>query len=348
MRFVKVVLAAALVWAAAASPAQFFQFNMGRNAPQMADFTGAVSLEPATPVVGIPCAFVFSFSTKNRIEIQQISGLPDVNVEYLSQSVEPYADGKYRLPVRFTGPLKETLTITVGGMQTVETGNGTSFRSSYSTNFRKTLPPFKIDVEPLPEEDKPLDFSGAVGRNFMMTQKLSADHVRPGDLLTATYELTFDGYCPSNIWPKVENLSKEFKAYEPKEVARTANKVTWTQVLVPQTVAATNTALVSVSYYNAPLSRYEAARAYPKKLVFVSAEAASTQNTSVTVAGDQAHATSAASGESAVQAPLELRFAPSAKSPVIATLPPGTPVKERAQINGWRRVETSKAIGWTK
>ena len=54
-----------------------------------------------------------------------------------------------------------------------------------------------------------------------------------------------------------------------------------------------------------------------------------------------------ADAETATQ-PLVLRFAPSDGSPVIATLPPGTPVKELATWNGWRRLETPRAIGWSK
>lgn len=343
MRRVKllVVLFAALI--AVQAGAQFF-FNMGGGNRQMPEFQGSVRLEPADPVVGIPCAFVFTFTSNSRFEIQEVRGLPNENIEYLADTVEPYADKSYRLPVRFTAPLKQTLNVIVGGMQTVESGGG-SFRSSYSTNFRRQLPTFSINVKPLPEDGKPMDFTGAVGRRFTLTQTLSPDRVRPGDLVTATYELTYNGYCPSNIWPNVQRLSKEFKAYEPKEVLRTANKVTWTQVLVPRTVAATNSALVVFSYYNSYVGRYETARAYPKPLTFISAEAASTQNTSVTVAGETAPAAKAVD---AATAPIRLHFAPSEQSPVVATLPPGTTLTELARQNGWRRVSSSKAIGWTK
>ncbi len=344
---VKYLLPALLVCGASSAPAQLFNFNLGQNAPKMGDFSGTVRLDPEKPVVGIPCAFVFTFTTKNRVDIQQVMGLPDRNIEYLSTSVEPFADGSYRLPVRFTGPLKQDLAISVGGMQTVESGNGTSFRSSYSTNFRKSLPVLKVDVSPLPEEGRPADFSGAVGKRFDLTQRLTPDHVRPGDLVTATYELSYEGYCPSNVWPSVQHLSNEFKVYEPKEISRTPTKVVWTQVLVPRTVAATNSALVSLSYYNSFLGRYEIAKAEPKALVFVSSEAASTQNTSVTVTGDAAVGKAADAVDAAAR-PVVLRLAPSETSPVVATLPPGSPVTELATLNGWRRVSTQKAVGWTK
>ena len=147
----------------------------------------------------------------------------------------------------------------------------------------------------------------------------------------------------------MEHLSKEFKAYEPKEVERTDRRVVWTQMLVPRTAQATNTALVSVHYYNPHTKRYEVARAYPLKLTFVSTEAASTENTSVSVNDSVEKPKSSAdeAGDPATR-PVVLRFAPSDASPVVATLPPGTPVKEIATWNGWRRLETPRAIGWSK
>jgi len=347
MRSVKSWLCALIVLVVGGVQAQF-QFSFGGPGQKMESFSGTVRLEPAYPVVGIPCAFVFKFTTKDRIEIQQVMGLPDRGVEYLADSVEPFADGTCRLPVRFTEPLKQTLNVVVGGMQTVERGNGTAFRSSFSTNFRKALPPLKLDVRPLPEDGKPADFSGAVGTRFSITQKLTPDHVRPGDLVTATYELNFEGYCPSNVWPTVERLSKEFKAYDPKEVERTAKRVKWTQVLVPRTVAATNSAMVSFSYYNPHLCRYETAQSRRQQLVFVSAEAASTQNTSVSVTGESTAKSTGAAASGNERAPLVLRFAPSETSPAVATLPPGTPVVELSKLNGWRRVSAGKAIGWAQ
>lgn len=335
--------------AALSAQAQFFNFNFGHGNSQMVDLKGSVRLEPSEAVVGTPCHFVFSFEKGSSVNIQRISGLPDDEVEYLADALEPYADNSYRLPVRFLSPCtNRVLNVAVSGMQTVEQGRGTAFRSSYSSSFQKRLPPFKIDVRPLPEFGRPKNFSGAVGTKYVMTQTIVPDHVHPGDLVTATYELTFNGYCPSNTWPNIEHLSKEFKAYEPKEIARTPNSFKWTQILVPRTTAATNSPLVSLNYYNPRLRRYEVARAYPKKLVFVSDKAASTENTSVVITASDTDSGASAPVAQGKSTALVLRFGPSDSSPVIATLPPDTPVKEVAKSNGWRRLETPRAIGWTR
>ena len=91
------------------------------------------------------------------------------------------------------------------------------------------------------------------------------------------------------------------------------------------------------------------ARAYPLTLTYVSTEAASTENTSVSVndAVEKQKPSADEDGDPATR-PVVLRFAPSDASPVIAKLPPGTSVKELSSWNGWRRLETPRAIGWEK
>ena len=357
MRRLSVLLAAACL--ALAAGAQFFNiFQKGQSVNT--DVTGKARLEPSSVVVGQPCAIVLSLDVEQSVGIEnlQVGGLPDAEegkVVY-GDGFETLADGRvakagrvvkrFRLPVRFLAPVTQEVAMVVQGMATVRRQQGGMSFSS-SSSFGTRLAPFRIEVQPLPEEKRPAGFSGAVGTRFEMTQRLEPDHVRPGDLVTATYELTHDGYCPSNVWPAVEHLTKAFKAYDPKEVSRTADKVVWTQVLVPQTASATNSALVSMHYYNPRTRRYEVARARAKPLTFISNEAASTENTAVVVTADAAPAASRADAASA-DSPITLRVAPSDASPTVAVLPPGTPVVERARSNGWRRLESPRAIGWSR
>lgn len=339
--------------------AQFFSFPRSQRFQEMPQFTvtARAHAEPEKPVVGEPCAIILELDVDRKASLDQIrvGGLPEGKDDSIVYgSLENLADGKsataghvvkrIRVPVRFQQPVSFEASLTVEGMVGVVQGGSSFFR-----NFGLRLDPFRIEAKPLPDHGRPANFSGAVGRRFEMKQKLDRDQVRPNDLVTATYTLTFNGYCPSNIYPNVEHLSKEFKAYEPKEVERTDRRVVWTQMLVPRTAQATNTALVSVHYYNPHTQRYEVARAYPLKLTFVSTEAASTENTSVFV-NDAVAAQKQSAGENAENANrlVVLRFAPSDASPVIAKLPPDTPVKELATWYGWRRLETPSAIGWER
>lgn len=334
----------ALVLAAAQVAEAQFSFNFGGGGQNMPRIEAKMRQEPAVAVVGTPCHLVLSFNAGYSVQVQQVMGIDLESMETLGDQFEPHADNTYWLPVRFTAPCTNTLNVAIAGMQTVTSGKA-GFSSSFSRNFSQRLPPFRLNVQALPETGKPLEFSGAVGTSFRMEQKLEPAQVRPGDLVTATYRLVFDGYLPSNAWPRVEHLSRDFKAYEPKLVERDDHSATWTQMLVPRTVAATNSALVSINYYNVGRRRYEVTRAWPKRLTFISAEAASTTSTSVTVAGEKE---SVAAERGAAASALVLHLAPAASSPVVCTLPVGVEVKELERANGWRKVETSRAAGWVR
>ena len=129
--------------------AQFFNFNIGGSMPPPTEVKGQVRLEPAHAVVGIPCSFVFTFEGTEKVRPTGVTGLPDSGVAYLAETLEPYADNTYRLPVRFLAPCTNTLHLKVEGTQTVERRSGNVFRSA-SSSFRKELPPLKLEVRPCP------------------------------------------------------------------------------------------------------------------------------------------------------------------------------------------------------
>ena len=256
---------------------------------------------------------------------------------------------EYRVRTTFLKPGTNNVKIAVSGAYSgsyvVTNGNMISSGRVMNQSFRLEPPPLSVVVRPLPDNGRPLDFTGAVGRNFKLTQKLTPDKVRPGDLVTAQYNLVFDGYCPSNAEIRVDNLSREFKAYDMREVSRDANTVVWRQMIVPRTTEATNSALVSFSYYDLRTKRYARAKAGPVALTFISADKASTENTMVSVT--DVPAVAGGSGNT-ISAAVTLRFAPGEKSPVVAVLPPGAKTKETCRWNGWRRVESDRGAGWTR
>ncbi len=314
------------------------------------------STVPEDIFVDVPGALVFSFEVENGVGVESVRffGLPDPSggkIEYGEQAKLPplpvNSSGRVvqrvKVPVRFHAPFEGTISPAVAGMLVTRRGNGTSFSFTSSVNFESRCAPLALKVAPLPEPGRPAGFSGAVGRNFRLRQRLAPAQVHPGDLVTAEYRLDFNGYFPTNMLPHIEGLEGNFKVYEPKETARTGGSVTWRQMLVPQSSAATNAAVLSVDYYDVAAKRYAKVTTQPARLSFISAEAASTENTSVLV---DAQSPSAAT-PSASQ-PVTLRFAPSDASPAVAVLPPGTELKTLSSQGVWRRVETPKAIGWVR
>ena len=270
------------------------------------------------------------------------AGFPDKTMHGRLRQI---SGSEYRVKTTFLEPGTNDVRIAVSGSYTVTNGNMISTGRVMNQSFRVEPQPLRVIVRPLPENGRPLDYSGAVGRRFRLTQKLTPDKVHPRDLVTAEYRLVFDGYCPSNAEVRVDNLSREFKAYEMKEISRDANSVTWRQMLVPRTTEATNSALVSFSYYDLQSKRYARTKARPARLTFVSADRASTENTKVSVTGDAAAVNK--TGNAVESSSMTLRFAPNASSPVVVTLPPGTKVEETCRWNGWRRVQSDRGAGWT-
>ena len=352
----------ALTLVPATAEAQFgrrFSFGGGAGAGKV---KASVALQPAETVVGEPSAFVFSFEVENGVDVDQLrfGDLPDPESGHLVYG-EPtrLPDGvaaekghvlkRVKLPVRFLASFHREIAPLVEGMLVTRRGNGTSFSFTSSVNFGARCAPLKLAIAPLPEEGRPADFSGAVGKNFRLRQRLMPPRVHPGDLVTAEYALEFDGHFPTNALPKIEGL-EAFKTYDIKEIKRTGSSVLWKQMLVPNSTAATNAARVTVGYYDVAAKRYATAEARPQKLVFVSESAASTENTAVLIdahTAPGAHPVSA-SADAAVNRPLLLRFAPSETSPVVATLPPGTDTKTLYTRGAWRRVATPNAVGWTR
>ncbi len=337
----------------------WFDFSNVRHGRH--DVKAAVKLVPDKAMTGHPCRFVFEVEVPDDVNVEgvNIRGLPNPEngIEY-DDDLHNLADGKasgtnrvvkrFALPVRFLKPQTIELdNLFVEGMLTTRRHTGSmSFTSS--SNFAKRLNPLTVVIDDLPEHNRPLNFSGAIGTRFKISQTVKPNRVHPGDLLTVTYTLEFDGYCPTNFFPVVNRFSKEFRTYEPKLVSRTENSIMWTQLIVPQTIYATNTALTAVNYFNIANRRYEAVYAYPQKLEFISDKEAVKENQAVVIDTDVTKTTSAAVEKNPSAEPLILYFVPKETSPVLAKLPPDSGYKVLSRSGAWKRVETEKAIGWIK
>lgn len=364
MRFA--VAALAILFADVASAERFGLDPMAALRMRMAQrptVSCAARMDPAEVVVGQPCAIVLELTIDKEHGIESldgIDGLPKTEVVY--SQIENLADGvagdgkvvkRFRIPTRFTAARDCDAAISVDGMSTVRQQSG-NMSITRKTGFCVQARPFRIKVSPLPEKGRPPAFAGAVGTEFRLSQTLSATRVHIGDIVTATYRLDYDGYFPSNAVPVVEGLSREFKAYDVKQLEYGPRHAVWSQILVPRTTAATNTAAVALYSYNVQTKRYEVVQARPQTLTFVSGEAASTNSVSVVVAteerggDDVPKAGGSAAADCAAAVAVELRLAPSESSPVVARLPAGTPAKVVGRHRSWRRLESAEATGWTK
>jgi hypothetical protein len=138
---------------------------------------------------------------------------------------------EYRVRTVFLEPGTNDVRIAVSGAYsgtyTVTNGNMISSGRVVNQPFKVEPSPVRIVVKPLPEKGRPLDYTGAVGRNFRITQKLTPDKVHPGDLVAAEYRLEFEGYTTKDIALKLGKTPKSVdnaKARIAKRL-RTSNEI---------------------------------------------------------------------------------------------------------------------------
>ncbi len=110
-----------------------------------------------------------------------------------------------------------------------------------------------IKVLPLPEEGKPSDFSGGVGKyNFEMT--VSPTQVKVGDPLTVRMRIAGDGNLKAVNLPAFKD-SADFKVYDPKIIDRNGEK-NLEQVVIPNHDKVTQLPAVTFSYFDVVDKQY--------------------------------------------------------------------------------------------
>lgn len=109
-------------------------------------------------------------------------------------------------------------------------------------------------VLPLPEEDRPADFNGAVG-DFRMDLKVSPVDIKVGDPVTVKMIITGKGNFSTVTAPVLEK-DKRFKTYEPRTKQEKNQKI-FEQVMIPSTDSVNQIPTVSFSFFNTETEKYQ-------------------------------------------------------------------------------------------
>lgn len=122
----------------------------------------------------------------------------------------------------------------------------------YTVSLRsKDIP---LTVMALPEENRPVDFSGALGV-FDLVVSVDPREVKVGDPVTLRALVRGQGNLSSVDVPKAD-LGDAFKVYEPQVKQDKQTKV-FEQVLIPLNAEVTNIPAFSLSYFNVQTGQYE-------------------------------------------------------------------------------------------
>tara|TARA_B100000315_G_scaffold115297_1_gene105826 strand:- start:2831 stop:4630 length:1800 start_codon:yes stop_codon:yes gene_type:complete len=112
-----------------------------------------------------------------------------------------------------------------------------------------------INVVPLPEEGKPENFSGAVGR-FDFKSSISPTEVKVGDPITLKMAIRGDGNMKSVTMPALE-AGENFKVYDPQIKEEKGGVKTLEQVVIPKSERTKEIPAIEFSYFNVEEKKYK-------------------------------------------------------------------------------------------
>ena len=123
---------------------------------------------------------------------------------------------------------------------------------TYPLSLKSTDIP--ITILPLPEENKPEGFSGAIGE-FDFEASVTPVEVKVGDPLTLKATVSGQGNFNTLSPPKI-NFGNDFKAYEPQIKQEKETKV-FEQVLIPLNADIKEVPAINFSFFNTQTAKFE-------------------------------------------------------------------------------------------
>ncbi|OQX81749.1 MAG: hypothetical protein B6D56_01355 [Candidatus Omnitrophica bacterium 4484_70.1] len=138
------------------------------------------------------------------------------------------------------------------------------FTHYQSYPFSVTSPQIAVTVLPLPSENVPSDFKGAVG-NFHLKAEVSPKEAKVGDPITLT--ITVEGKGNFNtVFPPSISSKKGFKVYEP-EVKQTDDKKIFKQVFIPTSEEINSIPEITFSFFDPDTKSYHTIRKGPFPII---------------------------------------------------------------------------------
>lgn len=224
-------------------------------------------------------------------------------------------------PVRYDVPFKGTMSFGVAGQFSIRQRG---FMGGFSMPFEVTSASIPVEIKPLPTENQPEDFSGAIGTGFTLSQTADRTKVATNDVVRIRCELAYNGYMPPD-------------AVDDVIVRRAGRQLIWeryfvasgSDVVPPQTLV----------YYDTSTRQYSRVQSKPIRLTYVPEEDTQTEAVAVDAAEKGGGRT------------LELRFAPSDSSPVVEKVmvhDGDAPLRELESRGEWVRLDSGRHAGWTR
>jgi hypothetical protein len=238
--------------------------------------------DPPVPFVGQPFTLTLDVTVNPGIELENpiIEGLPDPSharfINFVTagrQTLRPEGGRatdvlRYTAEGRATRPFVTTVSSILRAQVIERVSMGFSLQMrSFPITCR--ISSARLNVRDLPSQDRPADFSGAIGR-FTLSGEASPVTVAPGDLVTLSYTLTGSGWlADAALVPPDPGV--HFKTYSAQETARVDSppRLSIRQVVIPLSTNAAVVATPRVVYFDPDAVAYRTATIEPFRLTFV-------------------------------------------------------------------------------
>ncbi len=128
-------------------------------------------------------------------------------------------------------------------------------------NRKVQTEPLKIEVHPLPEDDRPAAFSGAIGE-FTLKAFPGTNTVKAGDPVTLRLQIAGQGNF-ARILPPILDLGDQWRTYEPESTFRQGDVLGFSGVknfdytLIPLDDAISTIPEISIAYFDPQTEAYE-------------------------------------------------------------------------------------------
>jgi hypothetical protein len=235
------------------------------------------------------------------------------------------------------------------------------------------LTPVNLNINPIPGNGRPSDFSGAIGQ-FSFDVNAAPEDVAVGDLVTVTMKIHGDGNLERVSAPRL-TTGQNFKTYDPERADEkpVEGEKTFKQICIPQSTNAALIPAISFSYFDGREAAYKTITRGPfslhfhaqKVVSFQQYKPAQTTDTVTTkqsadvgkealtqLAASESHAvsmwqklTSSARQAIAVKNDTAM-FAPSHSSVVNFDVPRGGVVTVFETYGNWSKIALGNKRGW--
>ncbi len=236
-----------------------------------------VYVQESTEIILSVYSHTLSLSDDFRLANLPSSGLSfqpfrDLQTERVNVNGKPYTVRRFRAHLRglTAGTFNIAPSLTVPVQIQRDNQRRSNQRSLFDAMFRGMTvqtqavdiqpDPVTITILPLPSQDRPADFSGAVG-DFQFAVKAQPMELDVGDPITLTMEVTGRGNVDAVSAPAL-NLGAEFKLYDAKLITKQVNdsqthgRKTFEQVVIPRSAAVNEIPTITFSYFHPDSAEY--------------------------------------------------------------------------------------------